>query len=487
MNINESTGLKTSERADKTGRETEQTYREGENTEPTVIAPDEISQTIETTETSEKTEQETKNQFQEGIDNRPAVNGVTEEMQKAAFWINLYKNPDEMILNEDEIKQYNINNFIKLPFLTELGKMPKVISGSEVIKYINQLSIPSQSARYDENRKKYQSTDYVILTENLNIAQISESLQLQFGLTVRRTLMRTWPTYKEAYQDPDNMRNDMFVETAVYPAEPIAVYHTSKDGQWYFARIYNYAAWIPAADVALCSRNELEEYLSSKEQLVIKGALIHTLVSIDDRISGLQLDMGVSLPVQHKDAKGYTVNFPVSNDRGALEYAQIKLAVSESVQIGNIDYNAGNVIRQAFKFLGESYGWGGMNNARDCSSFILDIYRSFGVKLPRNTDQQEQVHGAISLRGKSRQERHATLEALQPGSALYIPGHTMMYLGKWQDRHYIIHDAATVYEKNGDGSLKPIVLYQVAVTPIDVCTSKGVEYLMALTTAVEIK
>jgi len=95
--------------------------------------------------------------------------------------------------------------------------------------------------------------------------------------------------------------------------------------------------------------------------------------------------------------------------------------------------------------------------------------------------------GAISLKGKSRIERLEIIDGLRPGTALYMPGHTMMYLGKWQNRHYIIHDAATVYEKNSDGSLKPVVLYQVAVTPLDVCTGKGIEYLMALTGVVSIE
>ncbi|MFO7637354.1 MAG: NlpC/P60 family protein [Clostridia bacterium] len=28
-------------------------------------------------------------------------------------------------------------------------------------------------------------------------------------------------------------------------------------------------------------------------------------------------------------------------------------------------------------FLGEPYGWGGMNNARDCSALVMDVFRTF--------------------------------------------------------------------------------------------------------------
>lgn len=448
------------------------------------------NETAETSKTVTETEPEPENK--ENMDdtpvNLPQVSGVTRDMLKARFWLSLYKTWDEIIMSKEEIRQYNNNNFNNLPFLTDPQKFPEYISGREVTQYIKELSAPPQSVRYDEAGNKYQEKDYEALRKNLNLPGIPESVKVKYGITVKRTLMRTWPSNREAYDDPKNMRNDLFAETAVYPAEPVAIYHTSEDGSWYFAHIYNYMAWIPATDVALCSWNEFGEFLSkNKEKLVISDAFIHTPASQDKRISGLQLDMGVALPLKHESNGSYTISFPVADGSRNLEYADMNISASGSVHKGYLDYTTENVLKQAFKFLGETYGWGGTNNARDCSSFILDVYRSFGIMLPRNTGQQEQVMGAISLRGKSREERLEIIDSLRPGAALYMPGHTMMYLGKWQNRHYIIHDAATVYEKNSDGGLKPVVLYQVAVTPVDVCTPKGVEYLMALTGAVSIE
>ena len=46
------------------------------------------------------------------------------------------------------------------------------------------------------------------------------------------------------------------------------------------------------------------------------------------------------------------------------------------------------MLHQSFKFLGERYGWGHSYNARDCSGFVSEVYRSFGVQLPRNTRDQ---------------------------------------------------------------------------------------------------
>ena len=162
----------------------------------------------------------------------------------------------------------------------------------------------------------------------------------------------------------------------------------------------------------------------------------------------------------------------------------MNIPFSEDVSAGFTDYSVKNVLIQAFKFLGEPYGWGGMNNARDCSAFVADVYRSFGIIFPRNSDQQEKMKGYISFNGKSREERIKILDSLKPGTPLYMPGHAMIYLGRWQDRHYIIHDVPTVYRKESDGRLTAVRLDQVSVTPLDVLNSKGHEYIMLLTTAV---
>src|SRR3546814_7378157 len=88
-----------------------------------------------------------------------------------------------------------------------------------------------------------------------------------------------------------------------------------------------------------------------------------------------------------------------------------------------------NLIRQAFKFLGERYGWGHSYGTRDCSGFVSEIYRSFGVQLPRNTSAQS-VSPALNRlafdAGDSRDKRMEAASGLQVGDLVYIPGHVMM-------------------------------------------------------------
>jgi len=417
----------------------------------------------------------------------PLIDGVVSDMLTPLFWTDLCKDPDKVIMTYDRITAYNTENFRNLPFLFDFRDLPDTVNGSEIRKWINELSIVPGSARYDGNGNKYQQKDYEALKENLNTGEISGTVNVRYGITVKRTQMRTWPSLKQSFSSATNRQIDYFTETAVYAAEPVLVYHTSRDGQWYFAQVYNYKGWIPVTDVALCSKQELADYVAFSDFVVVTGPVVYTPESKDSRISRLQLDMGVKLRVLSENSEGYTVNYPVCDNSNNLEFVRMTLPSDEDISREFPDYTVKNVLIQAFKFLGEPYGWGGMNNARDCSAFVADVYRAFGIILPRNTDQQEKAAGSVSLKGKNRSERLEILDSLRPGTLLYMPGHAMMYLGKWQNRHYIIHDVPTVYRKGTDGNLIPIRLNQVSVTPLDICNSKGTEYIMLLTAAVQIE
>ncbi|WP_252891521.1 hypothetical protein [Thermoclostridium stercorarium] len=84
-------------------------------------------------------------------------------------------------------------------------------------------------------------------------------------------------------------------------------------------------------------------------------------------------------------------------------------------------------------------------------------------------------------------ERLKILDSLKPGTPLYMPGHAMMYLGRFNGRYYIIHNVTTIYIKDADGALTPAELNQVSVTPLDIYNSEGNEYIMMLTKAVPVE
>jgi len=101
-----------------------------------------------------------------------------------------------------------------------------------------------------------------------------------------------------------------------------------------------------------------------------------------------------------------------------------------------------NIIKQAFKLLGARYGWGGQYDGRDCSGFTHDVYLSMGVDMPRDSKYQGLIGTQLGHfeYGEESENKLITLEHAIPGTTiLRMPKHLMLYLGKVNGRHYIIH------------------------------------------------
>lgn len=78
------------------------------------------------------------------------------------------------------------------------------------------------------------------------------------------------------------------------------------------------------------------------------------------------------------------------------------------------------VCETARKYLGVQYRWGGKAwDGLDCSGLVSDVYMQNGVLIYRNA----QIRPGWPVRAIPR-------EAMQPGDALYFPGHIALYLGE---------------------------------------------------------
>ena len=239
--------------------------------------------------------------------------------------------------------------------------------------------------------------------ENCNIEELKDLNNIKYGITIRKTVMRTFPTYDTVFKVGDNYEFDRFQETAVYPVEPLVILHKSVDNKWYFAQMYNYLAWIPEKDVAICNKEELFDYLKTEDFIVTTGKRVFTNYNpLNEQLSEVKFDMGIRIPLAsieeiEEDIYGqnptgnYVVKLPTRNNSGNVEFKLALIARNEEVSVGYLPYTRENIIVHAFKFLGERYGWGGMFNSRDCASLIMDVYRTMGIKLPRNSEEQGEL------------------------------------------------------------------------------------------------
>jgi cell wall-associated NlpC family hydrolase len=109
----------------------------------------------------------------------------------------------------------------------------------------------------------------------------------------------------------------------------------------------------------------------------------------------------------------------------------------------------GEVLKEAFRYLGVPYVWGGNGwSGLDCSGLVKNCFGQCGVWLPRRASEQARVGQPVPL----------SLSALRPGDRLYFAvgrssiDHTGIYLGNG----YFIHASMSRGRVGIDHLSKPL-------------------------------
>lgn len=425
---------------------------------------------------------------------------IKEEMLYADFWINHSGTSSRIIGCTEKIIDFNNKNIDK-NYLNDLFKLKGHYSKSEIEDSINSVS-KGLSENIYTNGNKITEEEINIIEENLNLKNIAYNNSIYYGMVTFRTLIKLYPTDLKFFKSSCEYSLDRSVESAINICEPVIVLHESLDKQWFFIIGCNSSGWVKRSYIAVGSRNEVEQYVKSKNFLVVTGRRIYTNYNpIEKRTSLIPIDMGVRLKLVNDDEapkeiddmdvlSGYVVKFPVRNENGKLQFVDAIIPRCEDVTIGLLYYTEENIIKQSFKCLGERYGWGGTFFARDCSSYVLDVLRTMGLYIPRNTSEQDNDDIGMVKRMDNLQlyQKKIFLDQLPPGSLLYMKGHVMIYLGKYENEYYIIHDTIGFYIsrvcKTKQGDLKYIKANGVTLTPMCIAyTSSGENYINALTAA----
>ena len=409
------------------------------------------------------------------------VIGVSEVHLSSSFWVEQTNEPDQVLGDAKTISDLNKLAFSTDENLVNLEQFPNQLSAAEVKNRILSVSKPSKYDRYSTDGLLLDDGAYQSLESNLNLDAITDTVNVRFALVVKRSDMRTYPTEDRYYSTTDSKNLDRFQENGLFPGDALAVLHQSADGDWYFVQSYNYPAWIHKQDLAFGNRSVIQQYKDTEDFLVITGDKVSTSFNPEvPAISELQLDMGIRLPLAARDEKrnnlygqnpfaSHVVLLPVRDEDGKLAIKQALIARNKDVHRGYLPYTRENITRQAFKFLGERYGWGHSYNARDCTGFVSEVYKTFGIFMPRNSGQQGLSSMGENTRfseDASRQEKLDTFDSLDSGDLIYIPGHVMMYIGNVEGQPYVIHDVSGLSYIDESGDYYKGVLNGVSVTPL---------------------
>ena len=416
--------------------------------------------------------------------------GVPAAMLQANFWIERTSSPQQVILTPSQITDFNQAIHAAMPqAVVDFDRFPETIDRATMQRWLASDRLPRSVERYSQG-ELLTGAFYDRLAENLNLRGLRETNPVRWGFVVRRTDLRTFPTGTASSEDDESDDFDLFQETAVNIAEPLAVLHRSSDGAWLYVQIYNYRGWLRTADVALSSSQQAwNEKRRSAKFLVITGSKVVPRDAVMGKpVPDWRAGMGTRLPLVGMEQGGYAVEIPLRNGEGIVYWHKAWIHGKADVSVGFLPYTRANILRQAFKMLGEDYGWGGLGEGRDCSSFIMDIYNVFGLWSPRNADQQERVPGRrIGLQGvDDAAGRYALLSRAEPGATLHMRNHVLLYLGQNGGKHFAIHSLGSYGDAtrpHADGTLPRVEVMRVVVGGLDLRLRSGRRFVEVLTSA----
>lgn len=418
---------------------------------------------------------------------------VTDAMCRPGYWID--EGGNELILSTDEIKAVNRRIMDKKETtMNDLDSIPATYDGKAMAEA--QAGFKSPEGMYLDG-KSVDESYYGSIRRNIADAKVTDREKVRYGICTSYTVLKAYP-YGEWLSDSEWDREwDNFVNSAVLVGEPVVLYNSTADGKYIYAKIACCDGWISAADVAVCrDKTEWTKAKTHKDFLVVTGGQIGLEASYDADVSSKQLTMGTVLELADKVDFGetnrlawnnYKVKLPVRNADGSYGEKTALISANRDISIGYLPYTSANVIGQAFKSLGDRYGWGGMLDSQDCSSYVREVYRCFGFELPRNTTWQAQMPVDVTdISGMNDDEKKTVLDNTPPGAILIWSGHEMIYLGERDGLYYTINDVSSLVSPAApeNGVIRP---RSVIVNDLSTLRGNGTTWLNNITSVVVVK
>lgn len=409
------------------------------------------------------------------------VLGVTDAQLDPAFWVARLPDADKPVLDARAIAAINEKVMRLDPSMHDIRHLGRTLPHDQVAGWIGKLTSRPAKTLYDVDGKEVPAATIDAVMANAGLDAIPASVTPKYGMVLRRSALRGYPTDLRVFSHAGDTDIDRFQESTLFPGDPLVTVQTSRDGKWAFVVSPRYAAWMHADDIAYGDAQAIFAHVDATPYRVITGAKPLTVFTPEvPALSELQLDMGTRVPLDATVAPdqpvngqtaytSWTLSLPVRDASGALAFRPALLQRNQDSAADYLPLTRANIVRQAFKFLGERYGWGHAYNGRDCSGFVSDVYRSMGVQMPRNTRDQSISPGLDHTVYTDKDSHDARLKAamaLDVGDLVYIPGHVMLVIGKLDGQPYVIHDVGGMSYRQADGSMRHIKLNAVSVTPL---------------------
>lgn len=179
----------------------------------------------------------------------PPLPHVSSRMEIPQFWIDKVRNPNRLLLRPDQIQQMN-DAILKRTdlYLCRVKDLKEEWTREEFLDLLKedwQGFGETTEVRFGRDGRPLNESFWKELKRNINADEIRERNRLSFGLIVKRTDIRVFPTDQSSLYSPANSEFDRFQHSMISPGSLVAIYHSSNNRQWIYLQCGFIRGWGP--------------------------------------------------------------------------------------------------------------------------------------------------------------------------------------------------------------------------------------------------
>ena len=172
--------------------------------------------------------------------------------------------------------------------------------------------------------------------------------------------------------------------------EPVIIVSEQK-GFLHIQQIDNYSGWVDKRFVTIVTKKEIENHLKYANSIISGNTAVLYDSNGNKTVSPFFLYYGTRLYTKG-EKNGYSRTVLPDNLTVYLKPFNIKPIKKKM----SINIKGTHLVREAVKFLGVPYLWGGISPAGfDCSGLVRTVCSRFGINLPRDT--KDQIKAGIKI------------------------------------------------------------------------------------------
>ena len=288
------------------------------------------------------------------------------------------------------------------------------------------------------------------------------------AITLKNVNIRVLPTNSPMFYDPtqpgEGFPFDYNQNSSLKINTPIIVSHLSKDRAWAYIESSTVGGWVEIGTIAYVDNDFIQEFKTSNYFVSVKEKF-----PIYDPIFREYVKVATIFP---KKNNKYIIAKRDNNQNAYISYIDLN---NDEVESMPLTFNSENRIKIAKQLIDEPYGWGGLLNNRDCSSFTQDYFATFGKFLHRNSKAQLSNGKYLDMSNLTNNEKKEFMKnnGVPFSTLVYLKGHIMLYIGIKENEPLVLHNMWSVRLKDSNGRKYRHIIGKATVTTLE--PGKGIK------------